>query len=296
MAGAKPYAQLRFRDVKGKRMAYIDEGEGDAIVFQHGNPTSSYLWRNVMPHLEGLGRLVACDLIGMGGSEKLSPSGPDRYHYAEHREYLFALWDALGLGDRVVLVLHDWGSALGFDWASRHRARVQGIVHMESIVTAMTQADFPEGVGGAFQGLRSSEGERVVLENNVFVEGMLPGAIQRELRAEEMDHYRRPFRNPGEDRRPTLSWPRNVPIDGEPADVVAVVNEYANWLSETEVPKLFINAEPGAIVRGRIREFIRTWPNQSEITVKGVHFVQEDSPDEIGAAIADFVRGLRAAK
>jgi len=277
-------------------MAYIDEGEGDAIVFQHGNPTSSYLWRNVMPHLEGLGRLVACDLIGMGGSEKLSPSGPDRYHYAEQREYLFALWDALGLGDRVVLVLHDWGSALGFDWASRHRARVQGIVHMESIVAAMTQVDFPEGVGGAFQGLRSPEGERMVLEDNIFVELMLPGAIQRELSAEEMDQYRRPFRNPGEDRRPTLSWPRNLPIGDEPADVVAIVNEYAKWLSETDIPKLFINAEPGAIVRGRIREFIRTWPNQSEITVSGIHFVQEDSPDAIGRAIADFVGRLRVAR
>jgi haloalkane dehalogenase len=294
MAGAKPYAQLQFRNVKGKRMAYIDEGEGDAIVFQHGNPTSSYLWRNVMPHLEGLGRLVACDLIGMGGSQKLSPSGPDRYHYAEHREFLFALWDALDLGDRVVLVLHDWGSALGFDWAHRHRDRVQGIAHMEAIVTPMTPADFPEGGGGAFQGLRSSEGERMVLEQNIFVEAMLPGAIQRKLSPEEMDHYRKPFRNPGEDRRPTLSWPRNLPIDGEPADVVAIVNEYAKWLSETDVPKLFINAEPGAIVRGRFREFVRTWPNQTEITVSGVHFVQEDSPHEIGAAIADFVRGLRA--
>jgi haloalkane dehalogenase len=294
MAGAKPYAQLQFRDVKGKRMAYIDEGEGDAIVFQHGNPTSSYLWRNVMPHLEGLGRLVACDLIGMGGSQKLSPSGPDRYHYAEHREFLFALWDALDLGDRLVLVLHDWGSALGFDWSHRHRDRVQGIAHMEAIVTPMTPADFPEGGGGAFQGLRSSEGERMVLEQNIFVEAMLPGAIQRKLSPEEMDHYRKPFRNPGEDRRPTLSWPRNLPIDGEPADVVAIVNEYAKWLSETDVPKLFINAEPGAIVRGRFREFVRTWPNQTEITVSGVHFVQEDSPHEIGAAIADFVRGLRA--
>lgn len=293
MVGAEPYAQLRFRDINGKRMAYIDEGEGDAIVFQHGNPTSSYLWRNVMPYLEGLGRLVACDLIGMGDSQKLSPSGPDRYHYGEHRDFLFALWDALALGDRVVLVLHDWGSALGFDWGNQHRDRVQGIVHMEAIAAPMTPADFPEGVDGAFEGLRSAEGERIVLEHNMFVEGMLPGAIQRELTAEEMDHYRRPFRDPGEDRRPTLSWPRNLPIDDEPADVVAIVNEYAKWLSETDVPKLFINADPGAIVRGRIRELMRAWPNQTEITVDGVHFIQEDSPDDIGKAIADFVRRLR---
>jgi haloalkane dehalogenase len=196
VAGAEPYARLRVRDVKGKRMAYIDEGEGDAIVFQHGNPTSSYLWRNVLPRVEGLGRLVACDLIGMGGSEKLSPSGPDRYHYAEQREYLFALWDALEFGDRVVLVLHDWGSALGFDWANQHRNRVQGIVHMEAIVTPFTGADFDEGLRGAFQGFRSSDGERMVLEQNIFVEVMLPGAIMRTLTADEMDHYAVPSATP----------------------------------------------------------------------------------------------------
>jgi haloalkane dehalogenase len=210
-------------------------------------------------------------------------------------EYLFALWDALELGDRVVLVLHDWGSALGFDWANQHRDRVQGIVHMEAIVTPFAGADFDESLRGAFQGFRSSDGERMVLEQNIFVEVMLPGGIMRTLTADEMDHYRDPFRNAGEDRRPMLSWPRNVPLDGEPRDVVAIVNQYAKWLSESDVPKLFINAEPGAIVRGLIREFVRTWPNQTEISVSGVHFVQEDSPDEIGTAIAVFVRGLRAA-
>jgi haloalkane dehalogenase len=295
MVGPKPYAELRFRDVKGKQMAYIDEGEGDAIVFQHGNPTSSYLWRNVLPHLEGLGRLVACDLIGMGGSDKLSPSGPDRYHYAEQREYLFALWDALELGDRVVLVLHDWGSALGFDWANQHRDRVQGIVHMEAITTPISWSEIPGPHRDVIQGFRSPDGERMVLEQNMFVEATLPGSMRRQLSDEEMDHYRRPFRNPGEDRRPTLSWPRNLPIDGEPSDVVAIVQDYGGWLAESVVPKLFINAEPGALVRGRIREVVRTWPNQTEVTVNGLHFIQEDSPDEIGTAIADFVKGLRAA-
>jgi haloalkane dehalogenase len=293
MTGAKPYAELRFRDINGKRMAYIDEGEGDAIVFQHGNPTSSYLWRNVMPHLEGLGRLVACDLIGMGGSAKLEPSGPDRYHYAEQREYLFALWDALELGDRVVLVLHDWGSALGFDWANQHRARVQGIAYMEALVTPMTWSDWPDPVRAVFQGFRSPEGERMVLEQNMFVEAVLPGAITRKLTDEEMDHYREPFRNPGEDRRPTLSWPRNIPVEGEPADVIATVSDYAAWLSASEVPKLFVSANPGAIIRGRIRELVRGWPNQTEVTVSGSHFIQEDSADEIGTAVADFVRRLR---
>jgi haloalkane dehalogenase len=293
-----PYGQLRYQEIAGRRMAYVDEGHGDAIVFQHGNPTSSYLWRNVMPHLEGLGRLVACDLIGMGASGKLSPSGPDRYNYAEQRDFLFALWDALDLGERVVLVLHDWGSALGFDWGNQHRDRVQGIAFMEAIVTPMTWADFHPSVRGVFQGFRSPEGERMVLEQNIFVEGVLPGAIRRRLSDEEMDAYRRPFLNPGEDRRPTLSWPRNIPIDGEPAEVVAIVDEYRDWLEKGlekgGVPKLFVNAEPGAILTGRIRDYVRTWADLSEITVPGVHFIQEDSPDEIGLAVAQFVTQLRS--
>ena len=295
MTGAAPYGQLQYRDVNGSRMAYIDQGEGDAIVFAHGNPTSSYLWRNVMPHLEGLGRLVAADMIGMGASDNLIPSGPDRYNYAEQRDYLFALWDALDLGGNVTLVLHDWGSALGFDWASQHHGRVRGIAFMEAIVTPATWPEFPSDFRELFQGFRSPEGERLVLEQNIFVEGVLPGLIQRQLSDQEMDHYRKPFVNPGEDRRPTLSWPRNIPIDGEPADVVAVVNEYSKWLAESDVPKLFINAEPGAIVNDRIRELIRTWPNLTETTVKGRHFIQEDSPDEIGNTVAQFVRRLHSA-
>ena len=292
--GAAPYGHLQYREVNGQQMAYVDEGDGEAIVFAHGNPTSSYLWRNVMPHLEGLGRLVACDLIGMGGSDKLRPSGPDRYHYAEQRDYLFALWDALDLGDNVTLVLHDWGSALGFDWASRHRDRVRGIAFMEAIVTPMTWSEFPDNARELFQGFRSTAGERMVLEHNIFVDRVLPAQIQRTLSEDEMNHYRQPFANPGEDRRPTLSWPRDVPIDGEPADVVSVVERYRDWLAESDVPKLFINAKPGAIVRGRIRELIRTWPNLTETTVTGSHFVQEDSPDNIGTAVADFVRRLRS--
>jgi haloalkane dehalogenase len=295
MAGAKPYGQLQYRDVNGSRMAYVDDGDGDAIVFAHGNPTSSYLWRNVMPHLEGLGRLVAVDMIGMGGSDKLSPSGPNRYNYAEQRDYLFALWDLLDLGANVTLVLHDWGSALGFDWASQHSDRIQGIAFMEAIVTPQTWAEFSSDFRELFQRFRSPEGERLVLEQNIFVEGVLPGLIQRQLSDEEMDHYRRPFVSPGEGRRPTLSWPRNIPVDGEPADVAAIVNGYSRWLSGSDVPKLFINAEPGAIDRGRIRELIRTWPNLTETTVSGRHFIQEDSPDQIGNAIAQFVRRLRLA-
>ena len=292
---AKPYADKKFADIKGRRVAYIDEGTGPAIVFQHGNPTSSYLWRNIMPHCAGLGRLVACDLIGMGDSDKLSPSGPDRYGYAEQRDYLFALWDSLALGDRVVLVIHDWGSALGFEWARRNPERVAGIAYMEAIVAPLTWADWPERARGAFQGFRSVGGEDMILAKNMFVERILPGSILRKLSDDEMAEYRRPFARPGEDRRPTLSWPRQIPVEGAPADVVAVVDDYSRWLAGSGVPKLFINADPGSILVGRQRELCRRWPNQTEVTVKGLHFIQEDSPDEIGRAVADFVRRVRGA-
>ncbi len=293
--GTAPYGRKKHVPVLGRQMAVIDEGEGDAIVFQHGNPTSSYLWRNVMPHCAGLGRLVACDLIGMGDSDKLEPSGPQRYTFDEQRRYLDALWDALALGDRVVLVLHDWGSALGFDWANRHRDRVQGIAYMEAIVQPLGWADWPENARRVFQNFRSPGGEAMVLEKNVFVERVLPGSVLRPLAEAEMAEYRRPFRDPGESRRPTLTWPRQIPIDGEPADVLAVVDDYRRWLATSPVPKLFVNAEPGSILTGRQREHCRTWPNQTEVTVRGSHFIQEDSPHEIGVALAEFVRRLRAA-
>ena len=289
----KPFAEKRFIEIKGRRMAYIDEGSGDPIVFQHGNPTSSYVWRNVMPHCRGLGRLIACDLIGMGDSAKLEPSGPERYTYSEQREFLHALWEELDLGNNVVLVLHDWGSALGFDWANTHRQRVQGIAYMEAVVMPIDWPDFPEQARDVFRAFRSPAGEQMVLENNVFIENVLPGSILRALSVEEMNHYRAPFATPGEDRRPTLTWPRQIPLEGEPADVVATVADYARWLAQSPVPKLFVNAEPGALLTGRARDFCRTWPNQSEVTVAGSHFIQEDSPDEIGAAVANFVRRLR---
>jgi haloalkane dehalogenase len=251
------------------------------------------VWRNIMPHLEGLGRLVAADMIAMGGSDKLHPSGPDRYHYAEHRDFLFTLWEALDLGDRIVLVGHDWGAAFGFDWASRYPDRVQGIVHMEPIAMPLRWRDFPEQGREVFKALRSPAGERMVLDDNMFVEVRLPGAVMRPLTDEEMEHYRAPFAHAGEDRRPTLAWPRSLPIEGEPADVVQAVSRYGKWLAHSDVPKLYISANPGAIVRDRIREYVRSWPNQTEVTVKGTHTIQEDSPDEIGSAIKDFVAKLR---
>lgn len=289
----RPYAHKKFAEVNGVRMAYLDEGEGDTIVFQHGNPTSAYLWRNVMPHLEGLGRLVACDLLGMGDSGKLPGSGPDSYSYQEQRDHLFALWEHLGIGDDAVFVLHDWGSALGFDWAFHRQHRVAGIAYMEAIVAPMKWDDWRDRPRHTFQGFRSPAGESMVLDDNLFVEQVLPDAILRDLDDEEMAVYRAPYLTAGESRRPTLSWPRQLPIDSEPADVVRIVEDYGQWLATSEVPKLFINAEPGSILIRSQREFCRTWPNQTEVTVPGRHFVQEDSPDLIGAAVANFVRGIR---
>ncbi len=280
----------KFVDVLGKSMAYVEMGEGDPIVFQHGNPTSSYLWRNIMPHVRGHGRCVAIDLIGMGDSAKLDDPGPESYTFAEHREYFDAALDALGITRDVTLVVHDWGSALGFDWANRNRDSVKGICYMEAIVCPVaTWDDWPEAARQVFQAFRSPAGEGMVLEKNVFVERVLPGSIIRKLDEQEMDVYRRPFAEPGEDRRPTLTWPRQIPIAGEPADVVAIVRDYADWLAASDVPKLFINAEPGAILTGPQRAFCRSWPNQIEVTVNGIHFIQEDSPDDIGRTIADWL-------
>lgn len=277
-------------NILGKTMSYVDVGSGDPIVFLHGNPTSSYLWRNIIPYCESLGRCIAPDLIGMGDSEKLSPSGPDRYRFVEHRDYLDALLEHLGVTENVTLIIHDWGSALGFDWANRHRDAVKGIAYMEAVVKPLTWEEWPRAITAVFEGFRSPAGEKMVLEDNVFIEQVLPGAIIRPLSDEEMSEYRRPFLNPGEDRRPTLTWPRQIPLAGEPEDVIAIVEQYGAWLQQSEVTKLFINAEPGAILRGAARDFCRTWPNQTEVTVPGIHFVQEDAPDQIGDAIAKWMQ------
>ena len=279
-------------EVLGKRMAYVEVGEGDPIVFLHGNPTSSYLWRNVVPHLADQGRCIAPDLIGMGDSEKLEDSGPDRYRFVEHRRHLHALLETLGVEDRVTLVVHDWGSALGFDWARTHADAVAGIAYMEAIVRPMAWKEWPEAIRPAFEMLRSDAGDAAVLDGNFFVERMLPGSILRKIGDAERNAYGRPFAHAGEDRRPTLTWPREIPLDGHPADVAEIVGDYAEWLSTSDVPKLFVNAEPGAILTGSNRDFARTWPNQTEVTVRGIHYVQEDAPDEIGTAIAEWRRKL----
>jgi haloalkane dehalogenase len=279
--------------VNGLEMAYVEVGEGDPIVFLHGNPTSSYLWRNVLPPVERLGRCIAPDLIGMGDSQKLPHSGPDAYRFVEHREMLDALLAQLGVTSNVTLVLHDWGSALGFDWANRHRDAVRAIAYMEAIVQPIESwDDWPEAARRIFQGFRSPAGEEMVLEKNVFVEAVLPGSVLRKLEDDEMEAYRAPFREPGEGRRPTLTWPRQIPIAGEPADVVEIVRSYGDWLATSDIPKLFVNAEPGAILTGRQREFCRGWPRQREVTVAGSHFIQEDSGPEIGRAVADWLVAL----
>ena len=278
-----------YRTVNGRRMAWVETGSGDPIVFLHGNPTSSYLWRNIMPALAGHGRCVAPDLIGMGDSEKLPDSGPGSYRFVEHRRYLDGLLDAIGIERAVTLVVHDWGSALGFDWARRHPDRVRGIAYMEALVRPLEWTEWNRQARGIFEGLRSSQGETMILEKNLFVERILPGSVLRTLADEEMDEYRRPFAEPGESRRPTLTWPREIPLDGSPQDVTAIVRDYADWLGTSPVAKLFVNAEPGAILTGAQREFCRGWPNQTETTVAGSHFIQEDSPHEIAAAIADWL-------
>ena len=283
-----PYERRRV-PVIDSEMATVDTGRGAPIVLLHGNPTSSYLWRNVIPHVEKLGRCLAPDLIGMGDSGK-APNGS--YRFVDHARYLDAWFDALGLKERVTLVGHDWGSALAFHWAHRHPDRVKGIVYMEAIVRPLTWEEWPEAARRIFQGMRSPAGEEMVLQKNVFVERILPTSVLRGLTEEEMAVYRRPYREPGSSRRPVLTWPREIPVDGEPADVVAIVGDYARWLASTDLPKLFIDAEPGSILVGAQREFCRSWPNQKEVSVKGIHFLQEDSPGEIGKAIADWYSSL----
>jgi haloalkane dehalogenase len=279
-------------EINGKKIAYVDTGEGDPIVLLHGNPTSSYLWRNIIPELEGSGRVIVPDLIGQGDSEKLPASdGPDRYSFLVVYEYLDGLLRALGLETNLTLVVHDWGSGLGFHWAKNHPEAVKGIAYMEAIVRPLTWDDWPEGGRGIFQGFRSEKGEDLVLERNMFVEAVLPSSILRDLTEEEMAHYRAPFLE-RDDRQPTLNWPRQIPIEGEPANMVSLVDEYATFLSNSDIPKLFINGDPGSILVGPQREFCRSWPNQTEVTVAGLHFVQEDSPAEIGRAVADWLRDL----
>jgi haloalkane dehalogenase len=281
-------SEKRFVDTHGARMAYTESGSGRPIVFIHGNPTSSFLWRTVIPEVSDLGRCLAPDLIGMGDSDKVG----GEYRFVDHRRYLDGFMRAVGATEDVVLVVHDWGGGLGFDWANRHREAVRGIAYMETIVMGVDWSNWPDSARGIFQAMRSEAGESIVLEKNVFVERILPASVVDPMSEDVHDEYRRPYLAGGESRRPTLTWPRQIPIGGEPADVAGIVADYAGWLASSPLPKLFVNADPGSILVGRQREFCRTWPNQSEVTVRGSHFIQEDSGPEIGRAVAEFVRGL----
>jgi len=289
VSAVDPHQRRRVK-VLDSEIAYVDAGRGAPVVFLHGNPTSSYLWRNVIPHVSGQARCLAPDLVGMGASGK-APAGS--YRFVDHGRYLDAWFEALELARDVTLVVHDWGSALGFHWAARYPERVKALVYMEAIVRPVTWAEWPDNARGIFQGMRSAAGEAIILEKNVFVERILPGSVLRPLGEDEMRVYRSPWLTQGESRRPMLTWPREIPIEGEPADVVAIVEGYGRWLATTTTPKLFVNAEPGSILVGAQREFCRAWPNQREITVRGRHFVQEDSPAEIGQAIARFLEDIR---
>lgn len=277
-------------NVLDSRMAYHARGEGAPILFLHGNPTSSYLWRDIIPELQGRGRLIAPDLIGMGDSGKLANPGPDTYRFVTHQKYLAAFIDAvIGPNEKILLVIHDWGSALGFDWANHHRDRVRGIAYMEAIVRPVAGwEEWSPSATPIFQGFRSDKGESLILDRNMFVERVLPGSVLRKLTDAEMAEYRKPY-PAREDRWPTLTWPRQIPIAGEPADVVQIATDYAGWMAANDLPKLFINADPGAILIGEVREFCRSWKNQREVTVKGSHFIQEDSGAEIGKAIAGWM-------
>jgi haloalkane dehalogenase len=273
-------------------MAWLELGAGDPIVFLHGNPTSSYLWRDVLPHVAHLGRCLAPDLVGFGHSGKLEPSGPDRYHFDEQRRHLEAWLERAGVRERAVLVLHDWGSVLGFDWARRHPDRVAGIAYLEAVVRSIRYADLPPGSAPLFEALRSPAGERLILEQNVYVEAAIPAQVMRRLSEDEMEAYRAPFREPGESRRPILSLCRDVPVDGTPRDVDEAESAYAAWLASSPVPKLFVNVEPGSFLVGKLRELCRSWPNQEEVTVPGLHFAPEDSADAIGRALAGWLARL----
>ena len=288
VSAADPHPR-RTVDLLGSTMRHVDtgseSGSGAPVVLLHGNPTSSYLWRNVIPELAGSFRCLAPDLIGMGESGP-NPSGS--YTFAEHSRFLDAWLDAVLPAGRLRLVLHDWGGPLGFHWAARHPERVAAIAYMETVVCPVGWEDWPDGARGIFQGFRSDKGEDLILNRNMFIEGVLPNAVLRTLTNAEMAVYRKPWREAGERRRPMLTWPRQIPIDGEPAETVAIVEAYGAAMKASPIPKLFVNAEPGSILTGRARDFCRSWANQEEVSVPGLHFVQEDSPAEIGAACARF--------
>jgi haloalkane dehalogenase len=283
----------QFCKVHGRTMAYSELGSGPPVVFLHGNPASSYIWRNIMPHVAPQARCIAPDLIGMGDSDKLAGTDPHRYGFLQHRRFVDGFFEQLQLTRDIVLVGHDWGGALAMDWARRHPAAIRGIVYFETIVRSRSWDEMDQAARKVFERLRSPAGEELVLQENVFIEKLLPERILRPLSETEMAVYRRPYLQPGEDRRPTLQFPREIPVDGAPEHTARIVKDYGDWMATNDIPKLFINGDPGAILTGSLRDGCRTWRNQEEVTVRGKHFLQEDSPHEIGQAIAQWLATLR---
>lgn len=280
-------------EILGSIMAYVESGVGDPVILIHGNPTSSFLWRHVIPEIRYQARCIAIDLVGMGDSAKVG-TGPRSYRFLDHRTYLDAFLEVLEIGSEVILVGHDWGGVLAFDWANHHRSQVKGIAYLETVVAPLTWDDWPPSARPIFQALRSEAGEEMVLNRNIFVERILPASVLNPLSASVMDEYRRPFKASGEGRRPTLTWPRELPIDGTPEAVAQIVADYAGWMATNQIPKLFINGDPGSILVGRQRQFCRGWPNQIEVTVPGIHFLPEDSGTAIGKAISGWIDRLPA--
>ncbi len=288
-----PY-EKQFVDVLGSQMAYVDAGEGPVVLFLHGNPTSSYLWRNIIPYAADTHRVVAVDLIGMGASDK-----PDLdYRFATHAEYLDAFVSALDLLD-ITLVIHDWGSALGMRYARLNPENVRAMAFMEAIVPpALPFASYEAmrpAVADLFRAMRTpGQGEEMVLENNFFVEEILFNiSVLREMSEAEKDAYRAPYPTP-ESRKPTLVWPREIPIGGEPADTTAEIIANGEWLYASEIPKIFFQATPGALNPPEVGAYLaENAPNITVVDVgPGAHFIQEDQPHAIGAALSDWLDGL----
>lgn len=285
--------EKRHVTVHGKRMAYVDTGgTGDPILFLHGNITQSYMWRNIIPHVEPMARCIAVDNIGQGDSDRLDGSGPGSYRLAEHRRYIDGFIDEVARGDRLTLMMHDWGVQLGLSWGNKNRGRLKGIAYMQGLMGDLDWSFWSDEVSALMKRFRGDDGEALVLEQNHFVEKVLPAMVIRDLPEQVWNQYRRPYLNAGEDRRPTLTWPREIPVEGEPADVLAVIEENNRWLAESPIPKLYIHVQPESVMKGHVLDRVRTFPNQTEVTVDGLHYVQEDSPHEIGTALADWYRKL----
>lgn len=297
ISSAMPYFKKKIKALDCN-LAYVDTGTDnvshpdETVIFFHGNITSSYMWRNIIPYIEPRARCIAIDNIGQGDSDKLAQSGPNAYRLAQHQDYLNAALGQLDVGDKVTLVMHDWGAQLGLTWGNANRDRLKAIAYFQGVMGDFKWDFWPEAVADLMRKFRGPEGEKLVLEDNFFVEKILPAMVKRSLPQEVWNEYRRPYRTPGEDRRPTLTWPREIPIEGDPADVLAVCERNNTWLKQSSLPKLLIHTNPPTVLMAHILDEVRTFPNQEEVTISGLHYVHEDHPHEIGEAIAEWLAGV----